>query len=169
MLDEHDPPVFGLYEVEDLFYLLATISESIFHHFSGDVALLVREQDDSRALDVGALERLHPSRESIVKNTEAYDAAFMFVRHVAPLVLGTTTQCASVPLVFGQYCILVIEHDYISPANLSLKVDGGNNLAGINQFYALSTDVCLEFFPYWIACGSGRKDPERCAVVEIRQ
>ena len=55
MLNKHDPPVLWLYKIENLLNLLAAIAETVFHHLPGNVPLLVGEQHDTGALDIGAL------------------------------------------------------------------------------------------------------------------
>ena len=55
MLDKHDPPVLWFYEIEDLFNLLTAIAEPILHYLSGNMSLLVREQNNTGALNVGTL------------------------------------------------------------------------------------------------------------------
>ena len=55
MLNKHDPPVLWFYKIEDLLDLLATIAETVFHHLSGNMPLLIGEQHDTGALNVGTL------------------------------------------------------------------------------------------------------------------
>ena len=45
MLDKHDPSVLGLDEIKDLLNLLAAVAQSILHHLSGNMSLLVGEQN----------------------------------------------------------------------------------------------------------------------------
>ena len=52
MLDQHDPSVLRLYEIEDLLNLLAGVAESVFHHLSSNMSLLVWKQYNSAALDI---------------------------------------------------------------------------------------------------------------------
>ena len=89
MLNKHDPPILGFHEIEDLFYLCAGVTEPRFHDLFGDMSLLVRKQDNSAALNIGAFERLDSAAKPIVKNTEADNTAFVSVSHVSALVLSS--------------------------------------------------------------------------------
>ena len=59
MLNKHDPPVIWFYKIEDLLDLLATIAETVFHHLSGNMPLLIGEQHNTGALNIGTLQRLN--------------------------------------------------------------------------------------------------------------
>ena len=128
MLDKHDPSILGFDEIKDLLNLLCAVPQSIFHNLLGDMSLLVGEKNHTGALNICAFKRFHPPRKPIVENTEADDASLVSISHVSPLVLGAAAQGASVPLIFGQYCILVIENYYVPPPNLGFQINRGDNL-----------------------------------------
>lgn len=63
-----------------------------------------------------------------MKYREAYYTPLLSIRHVAPFILGTAAQGAGVPLIFGQYRILVVEYDNAPSAYLAFQIDGSHNL-----------------------------------------
>ena len=167
MLDKHDPSVLGFDEIKDLLNLLAAVAQSILHHLSSNMSLLVGEQNHTGALNISAFQRFHSPRKTVVENTKADDTSLVSISHVSPLVLGAAAQGASVPLIFGQDCILIIKYDNAPPAYLAFQINGGYDLRGVDQSYPLASNLFLEVFPYWV-CGSSRAEyPNRGAVLKV--
>ena len=150
MLDKHNPPVFGLDKIKYFFNLLAAVAESVFHDLARYVPLLVWEQNYTGALDVCTLQGFDPSRKPVMEYTEADDASFMFIGHVPPFILGTAAECTSIPLIFGQYCILVIKHYDVPSTYLGFQINRGNDFAGIHKPYSFPADFFLHLFPDWV-------------------